>query len=113
MEIDPHGPSNIGLEPATFQSKVCPSLYRLNFFDFLKKWIASDTIDNDELSMFVENILSSQSDRETVAPPNFICLSVCPVFTVTVCKILMKRGGNVGTEVQLIVAQVYHKLIHL
>ena len=53
-----------------------------------------------------------------MAPPNFICLSlcvcVCPAFTayilVTMGWILIKLGKNVGTSVQLIVLEFEHSV---
>ena len=61
------------------------------------------------------NTLSSQSDTLCLLPTLSVCvcvylsvyLCVCPAFTayilLTMCRILIKRGENIGTLVQLIV----------
>ena len=47
-----------------------------------------------------------------MAPTNFICMSVSPTFmayiSLTMGRIVIKLGENVGTSVQLIVIQ-FHK----
>ena len=64
------------------------------------------------------NILSSQSGRLWLLPILSVCvclcvcLCVCPAFTadisVTMGWILIKLGGNVGTQVRLIVLKFEH-----
>ena len=47
-----------------------------------------------------------------MAPPNFICMFVCPAFTVSVLitmgQIFMKLRENVGTQIRLFVIKFHN-----
>ena len=54
----------------------------------------------ETLLFLIKHHVYRHSLPETVVPPNFICLSVCPAsiayISVTMGRMLMKLDGNVG-----------------